>query len=154
MNYGLTFSPFVPWPVFIALVVAAFAFVVIRDTPESAGLPPIDQYRNDPPKVATDATGEAGMGYWQIILKHVVFNRVMVMLALANVFVYALRYGVLSWTPTYLSEYHHASVAAGIAVLTWGLLAAITYALAQRGQKGPFERAMRHLVAVTERQRS
>ncbi len=118
------------FPALIALVVAAFAFVVIRDTPESAGLPPIDQYRNDPPKVATDATGEAGMGYWQIILKHVVFNRVMVMLALANVFVYALRYGVLSWTPTYLSEYHHASVAAGIAGFSLFELAGIFGTLA------------------------
>jgi len=39
----------------------------------------------------------------------------MVLLAFANVFVYALRYGVLSWTPTYLSQVHHQSITAGIA---------------------------------------
>ncbi|MFT3861582.1 MFS transporter [Micropruina sp.] len=102
------------FPSLIALVVAVVAFIAIRDTPASVGLPPIEEYRNDPAKVEVDQNDEAGLGYWQVILKHVLLNRVMVLLALANVFVYALRYGVLSWTPTYLSEVHHASVTAGI----------------------------------------
>lgn len=102
------------FPAIIALGVAALAFFLIRDTPESVGLPPIEEYRHDPAKVEPDHAAEAGMTYWQIVLKHVILNRTMVLLALANVFVYALRYGVLSWTPTYLSEVHKASVTAGI----------------------------------------
>ncbi len=102
------------FPALIALGVAVFAFFTIRDTPASVGLAPIEEYRNDPAKVETDREAEAGLSYWGIILKHVILNRVMVMLALANVFVYALRYGVLSWTPTYLTEHHQASVTAGI----------------------------------------
>lgn len=102
------------FPAVIALFVAAFAFFVIRDTPASVGLPPIEEHRLDPAKVDSDLADEAHLGYWQIILKHVVFNKVMVLLALANVFVYTLRYGVLSWTPTYLSQHHQASVTAGI----------------------------------------
>ena len=39
----------------------------------------------------------------------------MVLLALANVCVYALRYGILTWTPVYLSEVRHASLTGGIA---------------------------------------
>jgi OPA family glycerol-3-phosphate transporter-like MFS transporter len=103
------------FPAVIALVVAAVAFILMRDTPESVGLPPIEEYRNDPAKVEVDTAGEAGMSYWQVVAKHVFLNRTMVLLALANVFVYALRYGVLSWAPTYLSEVHKASIAAGIA---------------------------------------
>lgn len=118
------------FPAIIALVVAAIAFVMIRDTPASVGLPPIEEYRNDPAKVEVDTEAEAGMSYWQIIAKHVLLNRTMVLLALANVFVYALRYGVLSWAPTYLSEVHKASVAAGIAGFSLFELAGIFGTLA------------------------
>lgn len=118
------------FPALIALVISAFAFITMRDTPESVGLPPIEEYRNDPAKVAVDTEGEAGMAYWQVIVKHVFLNRTMVLLALANVFVYALRYGVLSWAPTYLSEVHHASLAAGIAGFSLFELAGIFGTLA------------------------
>lgn len=118
------------FPAIIALVVAVVAFIMIRDTPESVGLPPIEEYRNDPAKVEPDHAAEAGMSYWQIIAKHVLLNRTMVLLALANVFVYALRYGVLSWTPTYLSEVHKVSVAAGIAGFSLFELAGIFGTLA------------------------
>ena len=39
----------------------------------------------------------------------------MVYLALANVFVYTLRYGVLVWAPKYLHDVRHASLEGGIA---------------------------------------
>lgn len=117
-------------PALLALAVAVIMFFLIRDRPESLGLPPIEEYRNDPAKVEVDHSAEAGMTYWQIILKHVVFNRVMVLLALANVFVYALRYGVLSWTPTYLSQVHQVSIAKGIAGFSLYELAGIFGTLA------------------------
>lgn len=101
-------------PAIGALVVAAIAFFLIRDRPEAVGLPPIEEFRNDPAKVEVDYSEEAHLSYWQIILKHVVLNPVMVLLALANVFIYALRYGVLSWSPTYLVEHHGMSLAEGI----------------------------------------
>lgn len=102
-------------PALAALVVAVFAFFTIRDTPESQGLPPIEEYRDDPPKVAPDHESEAGLSYWRIVVKHVITNRTMVLLALANVFVYALRYGILSWTPVYLATQRGASLTGGIA---------------------------------------
>lgn len=102
------------FPAVLALAVAIVTFFLMRDTPESVGLPPIEEFRNDPAKVESNLSAEADMPYWQVIVKHVLFNRVMVLLALANVFVYALRYGVLSWSPTYLSQHHGASVTAGI----------------------------------------
>lgn len=117
-------------PALMAIAVAVVAFFLIRDTPESVGLPPIEEYRNDPAKVEIDAEAEAGMTYWQIVVKHVLLNRTMLFLALANVFVYALRYGVLSWTPTYLSEVHHQSIAKGIAGFSLYELAGIFGTLA------------------------
>lgn len=114
-------------PAVFALVVALFAWLVIRDTPESVGLPPIEEYRDDPAKVEVEKSQQP---YWLIVLHHVILNPVMVYLALANVFVYALRYGVLSWTPTYLSEVHHASIAKGIAGFSLYELAGIFGTLA------------------------
>ncbi|MDR2931133.1 MAG: MFS transporter [Propionibacteriaceae bacterium] len=102
-------------PAIVALIVAVIVFFLIRDTPASIGLPPIEQFRNDPPKVETDPGEASKLKYWQIVLRHVVLNPTMVFLALANVFIYALRYGITTWTPTYLTQHHQMSVVSGIA---------------------------------------
>lgn len=39
------------------------------------------------------------------------------MLAIANMFVYALRYGVLNWITVFLSEKHHAEIGSGADML-------------------------------------
>ena len=80
-----------------------------RDNPEAEGLPTIDVYRNDPHKVeSTDE--DRSESTWTTIRKHVLTNSTMVYLALANVFVYTLRYGVLGCgRPKYLHDVRHAS---------------------------------------------
>lgn len=103
------------FPAVIALVVSAIAFVMMRDTPESEGLPPIEEYKNDPPKVDAVDKEIAEMPYWKIIVKHVLTDKVVLMLAVTNVFVYTLRYGVLYWIPFYLKEVHHMNLSGGIA---------------------------------------
>lgn len=90
-------------PAVVALVVALFAFITIRDRPAAVGLPVIEEYRNDPAKVEQDLE-ENDMTWKEILFKHVLTNRVIVLLALTNVFVYTLRYGVLNWIPVYLTE--------------------------------------------------
>lgn len=100
-------------PAVVALVVALFAFLVIRDTPESVGLPTIEEYRNDPAKV--EIKDPQKLSAKEMIFKHVLTNPTIVMLAVANVFVYALRYGVLNWISVYLAEQHHAEIGSGLA---------------------------------------
>ena len=39
-----------------------------------------------------------------IFFKHVFFNKILWIVAFANVFVYFIRFGVLDWAPTYLTE--------------------------------------------------
>ena len=116
--------------VFFAVIIAAVAFALIRDTPASVGLPPIEEYRDDPAKVASDTSELERMSYWRIVIEHVFKNRAMLLLAFANVFVYALRYGVLSWAPTYLSQVHRVSVAKGIAGFSLFELAGLVGTLA------------------------
>ena len=109
--FGKTWQVAFWFPAVISFVLAFVAWLLIRDNPEAEGLPTIDVYRNDPHKVeSTDE--DRSESTWTTIRKHVLTNSTMVYLALANVFVYTLRYGVLVWAPKYL---RHASLEGGIA---------------------------------------
>jgi OPA family glycerol-3-phosphate transporter-like MFS transporter len=90
---------------FIALGVALFIWLTVRDTPQSQGLPPIEAHRNDYPKAfAYDSAHEQEFSARDIFFNHVLNNRLLWAIAIANAFVYLVRYGVLDWAPTYLSE--------------------------------------------------
>src|SRR6478752_783761 len=85
----------------VAGVVAIVAFVLLRDTPQSCGLPPIEAYRNDyRPDYSADH--ERTFTYREIFFDHVLSNRHLWAIAFANAFVYFVRYGVVNWIPTYL----------------------------------------------------
>ncbi|MBD1587128.1 glycerol-3-phosphate transporter [Pseudomonas typographi] len=90
-------------PAAVAVAVAVFAFAMMRDTPQSVGLPPVEQYRNDYPEGYSEAH-EREFSTREIFVKYVLRNRMLWYIALANVFIYLLRYGVLDWAPTYLKE--------------------------------------------------
>jgi OPA family glycerol-3-phosphate transporter-like MFS transporter len=89
---------------FNALVAAALAvavFFLMRDTPQSCGLPPVEEYRNDyPPDYSADH--ERTLSFREILLGHVLGNGYLWAIAVANAFVYFVRYGVVNWIPTYL----------------------------------------------------
>ncbi|MGK2309515.1 MFS transporter [Cutibacterium sp. V970] len=99
-------------PAVVALIVAALGFILVRDTPESVGLPPIEQYRNDRAKV--EVKDDSGISGRELLFKYVLKNRTIVLLAVANVFVYALRYGVLNWITVFLHEKHHVKIDGGL----------------------------------------
>jgi MFS transporter, OPA family, glycerol-3-phosphate transporter len=85
----------------VAAVVAVAVFFVLRDTPQSCGLPPVEEYKNDyPPDYSADH--ERILGYKEIFFQHVLNNRYLWAIAVANAFVYFVRYGVVNWIPTYL----------------------------------------------------
>jgi len=96
-------------PAAVALFVALFAFATMRDTPQSVGLPPVEEYKNDFPE-GYDASHEEEFSAKEIFVKYVLRNKMLWYIALANVFVYLLRYGVLDWAPTYLKEAKHFDV--------------------------------------------
>lgn len=93
------------FPAVVAIFVALLAFVLIRDTPQSCGLPSIEQWRNDYPKNYSAAQEEV-LSTRDIFFKYVLNNRLLWFIALANAFVYMVRYGCLDWAPTYLREAH------------------------------------------------
>ena len=93
------------FPGFIALAIALFIWLTVRDTPQSQGLPPIEVYKNDYPRTfAYEAAHEREFSARDIFLRYVLNNRLLWIIAIANAFIYLVRYGVLDWAPTYLSE--------------------------------------------------
>lgn len=90
-------------PALVALVVAVFTYMLTRDTPQSVGLPPIEEHRNDYPTESKE-TFEEELTTKEILFKYVLNNKWVWIIAIANIFVYFVRYGVLDWAPTYLTE--------------------------------------------------
>ena len=90
---------------FFALGVALFILLMVRDTPQSQGLPAIELHRNDYPTAFDyDPEQEHEFSARQIFIDYVLRNRLLWAIAVANAFVYFVRYGVLDWAPTYLGE--------------------------------------------------
>ncbi len=91
------------FPAVVAIIVAIFAFIMVRDTPQSVGLPPIEKWRNDYPANYSEKSEEE-LTTKEIFFKYVLNNKFLWYIALANAFVYLVRYGVLDWAPTFLKE--------------------------------------------------
>ena len=91
------------FPAVVALLIALTAYVLIRDTPQSCGLPSVERWRNDFPKDYSDRQEEV-LTTREIFFRYVLNNRLLWYSAIANAFVYMVRYGCLDWAPTYLRE--------------------------------------------------
>jgi MFS transporter, OPA family, glycerol-3-phosphate transporter len=85
----------------IASIIALTLFYLLRDTPQSCGLPPVEVWKNDFPAGYSEAH-ETHLTTRQIFLGHIFNNGHLWCIALANVFAYFIRYGVVDWVPTYL----------------------------------------------------
>jgi OPA family glycerol-3-phosphate transporter-like MFS transporter len=88
-----------------ALVIALLILLLVRDTPQSEGLPTIETYRNDYPSAFEYSDRhEKELSAKAIFFEFVLNNKFLWTIAIANAFVYFVRYGVLDWAPTYLNE--------------------------------------------------
>ena len=91
------------FPAAVALMVAVLAFVLLRDTPQSCGLQSVEAWRNDYPKNYSEKHEET-LSAKDIFFKYVLNNKFLWFIALANAFVYMVRYGCLDWAPTLLTD--------------------------------------------------
>lgn len=92
------------FPAVVALALGLFCWWAIRDTPQSVGLPPVDQWRCDNTGVKTKKGEEVKIPFKTLFVDYIFKNRLLWLIALANAFVYLVRYGVGDWAPTYLQE--------------------------------------------------
>ncbi len=99
----------------VAASIAVLVYVLLRDSPQTCGLPPIEVHRNDMPANYSEHS-ERTLGFREIFFSHVLNNRLLWAIAAANAFVYFVRYGVQNWIPTYLQtakgfSFHESSAA-------------------------------------------
>ena len=85
----------------VAAVIAIGVWFLLEDSPQSRGLPAIEQHRNDYPP-GYDEAHERTLTFREIFLKYVLPNKFLWAIAIANAFAYFVRYGVVNWIPTYL----------------------------------------------------
>ena len=91
------------FPAATAILVALLAYCLLRDTPQSCGLPSVEKWRNDYPKNYSEKS-EQVLSTKEIFFKYVLNNKFLWYIAIANAFVYMVRYGCLDWAPTILTE--------------------------------------------------
>ena len=97
------------------IIAAAGVFItaaILRDTPKSVGLPELEDGKKDGEPEVKESQAEISA----FIRKHVWQNPVIWGLALADFFVYVIRFAVLDWGPTFLQE--HCGMTAGWAAST------------------------------------
>ncbi|HMV69087.1 MAG TPA: MFS transporter, partial [Myxococcota bacterium] len=115
---GWSYAFFVPGV--IATISSVYLFFRLVDTPQSVGLPPVEVYRDDrPPAEAPGVDHEAELPFRSLFVDHVLRNRLVWLLAVANFFAYISRYVMLDWGPTYLREVKGATLEEG----GWAVLA-------------------------------
>jgi OPA family glycerol-3-phosphate transporter-like MFS transporter len=103
----------------VALAGAFYLLWRVRDTPQSVGLPPIEQFRQDYPAQADPSLDlERQLGFRELLVEKVLLNKYIWLLAIANFFTYIVRYSMLDWGPTYLREIKHANIVKGGLAIT------------------------------------
>jgi phosphoglycerate transporter family protein len=87
-------------PASLAFLCAIFLWFTLPDTPQSVGLPEV---KGTESKAGKDASED-----WKAVaVKYVFSNPYIWLLAVANFFVYAIRYALLDWSPTMLTQAKH-----------------------------------------------
>lgn len=92
------------FPSVIAILIAVFCWWAIRDTPESCGLPSVQDWRNDYSGIKSKGKAGEKLPFKVLFVDHVLKNKLLWIVALSNVFVYMVRYGIGDWAPTFLSD--------------------------------------------------
>jgi len=90
-------------PAALALACAVFLWFALPDTPPSVGLPEVE---------GTGVTNrESSREFRLFIYEHVFRNKYIWIVSVANFFVYIIRYAVLDWGPTLLTQSKHIQIA-------------------------------------------
>ena len=88
-------------PAAIAFACVIFIWFTLPDTPPSVGLPEVEGTEHHSEK------HESRAEFRKFVVKQVFLNKYIWIVSLANFFVYIIRYAVLDWGPTLLTESKH-----------------------------------------------
>ena len=88
-------------PAIVCVIGACWLLNRLTDSPESMGLPAVEVYREGARPAPAPAPGGE---FWGIFREHILTNKWVWIVSIANFFVYIVRIGVLDWAPKYLVE--------------------------------------------------
>ena len=106
LDFGETWRSVFIFPAIIAIIIAGFCWWLIRDTPESCGLPSVEEYRNDYSGKKAKAGEQDKIPFKTLFVDYIFKNKTLWLIALANAFVYLIRYGISDWSAVYLEGMH------------------------------------------------
>ena len=87
-------------PAAIAFVGIFFIIITLRDTPKSVGLPELPKVEGE----IEDCEQKDPKAFRQFLMKKVFLNPVIWVLAITDLFVYIVRFAILDWGPSMLSD--------------------------------------------------
>ena len=101
-------------PAAIAVVGALLLYNRLRDTPESMGFKPVEEYYEEKIGRSQEAIQKAAdamkddeqteLSWGKTLVKHVYSNPIIWVISFANFFVYIVRFSILDWAPTFLKQ--------------------------------------------------
>nr|AAA27186.1 transporter protein pgtP [Salmonella enterica subsp. enterica serovar Typhimurium] len=99
-------------PACVAVIFALIVLVLGKGSPRKEGLPSLEQMMPEEKvvlKTKNTAKAPENMSAWQIFCTYVVRNKNAWYISLVDVFVYMVRFGMISWLPIYLLTVKHFS---------------------------------------------
>jgi OPA family sugar phosphate sensor protein UhpC-like MFS transporter len=139
--FGWRYGMYVPG--MICIGIGFFLLYCLRDTPQSLGLPPIEQFKNDYPPNEYPQKEEISVK--ELLFKYVLTNPYIWILAVAYFFVYVVRGAISQWSPLFLMETRGYSLVVANTGILWfeigGLLGSFVAGWASDkiflGRRGP-----------------
>lgn len=98
-------------PAVICIAIVVIMFLIGADTPESVGLPSIQEYYGDEVLEEEKNVDKNALSMKDIMFKYVLKNKYVWILAITNIFIYIVRQGMVDWIPIYLTQSKHFSLA-------------------------------------------
>lgn len=87
-------------PAVIAFLGIFFIIITLRDTPKSVGLPELPKVKGE----LDESEHQDPKAFRQFLMKKVFLNPVIWVLAITDLFVYIVRFAILDWGPSMLSD--------------------------------------------------
>lgn len=98
-------------PAAVAIVFALIVLALAKGSPVSEGLPPLTEMFKEEASAANQKAAGAkapeNMSAWQIFTTYVLKNKNAWFVSFVDVFVYMVRFGLISWLPIYLLQVKH-----------------------------------------------
>ena len=92
-------------PAMISIIGAIIVFVTLRDTPTSVGLPEVEKMDGQNSEASKPEKQLEGAEYKHFLKKLVFRNPIIWILALSNFCIYVIRFTILEWGTSFLTQY-------------------------------------------------